>query len=162
VKEPRRLGCFALVFVVPLAAAGAYVTARAAREAREAADKRSTTTAKLTVLSAGLRDHMAGGLDTLLPAPAPRASGGSEDPTGQNAFNAFISVREGAINRLDRLYRSVVWMDAWNHPIIYRCPGPIHRHGWDLYSVGPNGIDEQGDGDDILVGEDVASEGSAR
>ena len=47
-------------------------------------------------------------------------------------------------------------VDAWNRPILYRCPGPVHRHGWDLYSVGPNGLDEQGDGDDLVVGEDFA------
>jgi hypothetical protein len=47
--------------------------------------------------------------------------------------------------------------DAWGRRIIYRSPGPVHRHGWDLYSVGPNGIDEQGRGDDILIGEDVAA-----
>jgi hypothetical protein len=50
--------------------------------------------------------------------------------------------------------------DSWGHPIRYRCPGPVHRHGWDLWSVGPNGTDEQGEGDDILVGEDVADIGS--
>jgi hypothetical protein len=50
--------------------------------------------------------------------------------------------------------------DAWGHPIRWASPGPVHRHGWDLWSVGPNGIDEQGEGDDILVGEDVADVGS--
>jgi type II secretory pathway pseudopilin PulG len=53
-------------------------------------------------------------------------------------------------------------LDAWGNPIRYRSPGPIHRHGWDLYSVGPNGIDERGQGDDIIVGEDVAEIGSVR
>jgi hypothetical protein len=52
--------------------------------------------------------------------------------------------------------------DGWNHPVMYRCPGPVHPHGWDLYSIGPNGIDEQGRGDDILVGEDVAEVASSR
>ena len=47
--------------------------------------------------------------------------------------------------------------DAWGNLIRYRCPGPVHKRGWDLWSVGPNGVDEQGQGDDILVGEDVAS-----
>jgi hypothetical protein len=46
--------------------------------------------------------------------------------------------------------------DPWGHVLIFSAPGPVHRHGWDLWSVGPNGIDEQGAGDDILVGEDVA------
>ncbi len=52
--------------------------------------------------------------------------------------------------------------DAWGNPVLYRFPGPVHRHGWDLWSVGPNGVDENGSGDDILIGEDVADVGSGR
>jgi hypothetical protein len=52
--------------------------------------------------------------------------------------------------------------DGWDRPVCYRCPGPVHKRGWDLWSCGPNGVDEQGGGDDILVGEDVAVVGSAR
>ncbi|HZU96628.1 MAG TPA: type II secretion system protein GspG [Planctomycetota bacterium] len=52
--------------------------------------------------------------------------------------------------------------DGWGRPIRYRSPGPVHKRGWDLYSVGPNGVDEQGGGDDILIGEDIADVGSAR
>lgn len=43
--------------------------------------------------------------------------------------------------------------DAWGHPIRLVVPGYIHREGWDLYSLGPNGLDEYGEGDDILIGE---------
>jgi hypothetical protein len=46
--------------------------------------------------------------------------------------------------------------DAWHRPLIYRRPGPVHKRGWDLWSCGPNGMDEQGSGDDLLVGEDLA------
>ncbi len=46
-------------------------------------------------------------------------------------------------------------LDAWDHPIQYRCPGPIHKNGWDLISFGPNGISEDGKGDDVVVGEDL-------
>jgi hypothetical protein len=46
--------------------------------------------------------------------------------------------------------------DGWGRPLLYRCPGPVHKHGWDRWSVGRNGIDEQGQGDDILIGDDVA------
>ncbi|HZV01327.1 MAG TPA: hypothetical protein VFF73_31735 [Planctomycetota bacterium] len=52
--------------------------------------------------------------------------------------------------------------DGWGRPFLCARPGPVHRHGWDLWSVGPNGIDEQGNGDDILVGENVADIGSPR
>ncbi len=51
--------------------------------------------------------------------------------------------------------------DPWGNHYLYRCPGPVHRHGWDLYSLGPNGVDEQGQGDDIMVGEDVGAIGSS-
>ena len=50
--------------------------------------------------------------------------------------------------------------DAWGHAIKVRCPGPVHTKGWDVWSCGANGVDEQGQGDDILVGEDVAEVGS--
>ena len=46
--------------------------------------------------------------------------------------------------------------DGWGRPFRIRAPGPVHKHGRDLWSFGPNGINEQGGGDDILVGADVA------
>jgi len=49
-------------------------------------------------------------------------------------------------------------MDAWDHNIYYRCPGPIHIHGYDLISCGPNGVYENGQGDDIVVGENLPDE----
>jgi len=71
---------------------------------------------------------------------------------------SFIMFMNAACKRI--LEGSGVVRDGWGNPIIYRCPGPVHRHGWDLYSFGPNGVDEQGGGDDILMGEDVAEVGS--
>jgi hypothetical protein len=53
-------------------------------------------------------------------------------------------------------------LDAWGRKLVYRCPGPVHHQGWDLYSCGPDGIDDHGEGDDILVGADVASIESAK
>ncbi len=55
-----------------------------------------------------------------------------------------------------------VLRDEWGQPLRIQVPGPIHKRGWDVWSCGPNGIDEQGGGDDILVGEDVASLSSER
>jgi hypothetical protein len=60
------------------------------------------------------------------------------------------------------LWPRKVVLDAWGNPIRYRHPGTVHGHGWDLYSVGPDGIDDHGGGDDILVGGDIAGETSAR
>ena len=38
-------------------------------------------------------------------------------------------------------------VDRWGHPLVYRCPG---KHGrFDLYSVGPDGIDHHGGRDDV-------------
>lgn len=64
----------------------------------------------------------------------------------------------------DTLRVSLQWMgrppkpvrDAWGRALRLQSPGPVHRAGWDVWSVGPDGIDDHGGGDDILVGEDVA------
>jgi hypothetical protein len=61
-----------------------------------------------------------------------------------------------ALEVLDPVAGRPPLVDAWGQPLLFRCPGRQHPHGWDLYSVGPNGRDELGSGDDILVGEDVA------
>jgi hypothetical protein len=45
--------------------------------------------------------------------------------------------------------------DGWGRPLRYRCPGTVHRRRWDLYSVGPNGVDEQGQGDDLMCADEV-------
>lgn len=39
--------------------------------------------------------------------------------------------------------------DAWDRPFQYRCPGRLRECSFDLYSVGPNGLDDRGEGDDI-------------
>lgn len=46
--------------------------------------------------------------------------------------------------------------DAWGRPIVYRSPGVVHRSGWDVYSFGPDGADDSGEGDDIVVGREEA------
>lgn len=46
-------------------------------------------------------------------------------------------------------------VDAWNNPRHYRSPGPMHRRGFFVLSCGPNGIDEEGAGDDILMGAEL-------
>jgi hypothetical protein len=88
-----------------------------------------------------------------------------DDPTGQASLAHFylelhVPADDGEIK--------VTWpdgdeltpkaFDAWGHPLYYCCPGRVHRHGWDLYSAGPNGVDEQGMGDDIVVGFDMTDE----
>ncbi|HZU99060.1 MAG TPA: type II secretion system protein GspG [Planctomycetota bacterium] len=51
--------------------------------------------------------------------------------------------------------RRARFMDLWGHKLRWRCPGRVHPKGWDLYSIGPNGEDEEGAGDDILIGADA-------
>jgi hypothetical protein len=74
-----------------------------------------------------------------------------------NASCRMLLMPKGSIPRYPG--RQIV-VDAWGNPIRYRHPGVVHKHGWDLWSVGPNGVDEQGQGDDILAGEDVAPVGT--
>jgi hypothetical protein len=40
-------------------------------------------------------------------------------------------------------------LDPWGRPLRYRAPGESHRDSYDLYSTGPNGLDERGGGDDL-------------
>ncbi len=42
---------------------------------------------------------------------------------------------------------AVIRQDQWGHDYIYKCPGVHDPNGYDLYSVGPDGID--GNNDDI-------------
>ena len=70
---------------------------------------------------------------------APKADGRTADWTGQK----MLGLPE-------------IEVDGWGNPVHYRCPGPVHKNGFDVWSCGPNGKDDQGTFDDILVGEDVA------
>jgi general secretion pathway protein G len=38
--------------------------------------------------------------------------------------------------------------DPWGTPYVYRCPGIKHPDRYDLYSAGPNRVDDNGAGDD--------------
>lgn len=40
-------------------------------------------------------------------------------------------------------------IDPWGNPYRYRYPGVHNIGSYDIWSVGPNGIDENGEGDDI-------------
>jgi len=42
--------------------------------------------------------------------------------------------------------------DSWGRPVIYRFPSPNERELFQLYSMGPNGLDEGGEGDDVTCG----------
>ncbi len=42
--------------------------------------------------------------------------------------------------------------DPWGNPFVYCAPGKFNKNGFDLYSFGPDGIDQGGreDSDDIM------------
>jgi hypothetical protein len=108
----------------------------------------------------------------------PRADGSGDDNSGMKALGRVYELKllvthAGYVGSLDtenhgwRFSHTLKGqnptepVDAWGRTLVYRCPGPVHHQGWDLYSFGPDGIDDRGEGDDILVGEDVASIESA-
>lgn len=97
--------------------------------------------------------------------PFSRVDGTGDDPTGECSFVGIVEkspdTKGGYFSWCKQVWFSSQ-TDAWGNRIRFRCPGVVHRRGWDLYSVGPDGIDEGGGGDDILVGEDVATVSSSR
>jgi hypothetical protein len=78
----------------------------------------------------------------------PKADGSGADWTGMKTLTAGSEKFEWEL------------LDGWGNPIRYRCPGPIHKHGWDIWSCGPNGKDDQGTFDDLVVSGDVSPVGS--
>jgi len=45
-----------------------------------------------------------------------------------------------------------VLVDVWGNPLVYRFPPRDREMMFDLYSMGPNGVDDMRDGDDITAG----------
>jgi|SRR5579872_3998422 len=46
---------------------------------------------------------------------------------------------------------SLLLTDPWRHKVVYRVPSSRSECRYDLYSIGPNGIDDHGYEDDIIV-----------
>ena len=42
---------------------------------------------------------------------------------------------------------SILPVDGWGHPLVYRCPGQFGD--FDVYSIGADGVDDEGEGDDV-------------
>lgn len=51
----------------------------------------------------------------------------------------------------DESNKRMVFRDQFGNPYIYRYPGRINEDGCDLYSMGIDGLDDLGRGDDILM-----------
>lgn len=69
-------------------------------------------------------------------------------PTTEQGLNALI-VQPGALPNWKGPYLDppVIRKDQWGRDYIYRYPGQKIPNGFDLFSVGPNGV--EGDEDDI-------------
>lgn len=146
VQAPKPLGCggsFAVGCVIALflsLAVGAVVFLRA-RSSENVKIDRTRTILEMTRNMVEAKEKAG--------AKAPHADGSGSDWTGQDA--------------LKKLLPDIVDVnDGWGNPIRYRCPGPVHKQGWDLYSTGPNAKDDHGTFDDLCVGEDVGPVSSVR
>ena len=70
-------------------------------------------------------------------------------PTTEQGLQALVTqaTTEPRPSRWYQLYKELP-TDPWQSPYIYRCPGIKHPESYDLYSAGPNRIDDNGSGDD--------------
>jgi hypothetical protein len=131
--------------------------AHAIRERREADEKAKQTLATLEKLAWLLEHHDLG--QTTVDIAPPRALGDAADPSGMRAVQEYLM---GGHYLLDsdpdtvgsQFLRGELANDAWGRPIRYRCPGV--RYKWDFSSLGANGQDEVGGGDDLVVGPETS------
>jgi hypothetical protein len=156
----RRL---AVVFaaLVLMALLGASVHAISKRRAEQ--KRRLETTDRLQMLCFVLTHHDLGQVATDLPPP--RATGGSGDPTGMIALHEYLMGGHYLLNSEPGTAGSAflngdLSNDAWGRPIVYRCPGVVHKEGFDFYSFGPDGRDDEGRGDDLVEGMDLSAASS--
>ena len=66
------------------------------------------------------------------------------------ALRAWLESQGAAERALAYQPRGEVLVDEWGRPLVYRFPSKRTEGIFDLYSVGPNGVDEMGQGDDIF------------
>ncbi len=140
----------AALALVSLVVASGYALARR----HEDAEKRRRTLETLRELAGLITTHDLG--ETTVDIPPPRATGTREDPTGMNALHEWLMGGHYIINSepgtpAGRFLRGDLAKDAWGRPIRYRCPGVRCKRGWDVSSLGPDGLDDQGEGG-LVVG----------
>jgi len=131
VGQPRRLGLVgkAIVARIVLATATLVVGGAVAISMRRAKERRTVERLE------GLRDAL---------APV------TEDETHHNR-----ALHDRLETNILRELREGKFLDAWGNPIQLRSPGPVHAIGFDLISPGPNGVFEEGRGDDLVAGLDL-------
>ena len=71
-------------------------------------------------------------------------------PTTDEGLDALINPPQSSNGEEHEpfLDSDVVPTDGWGQPFRYRTPG-LYNKSYDLWSIGANGIDEDGNGDDI-------------
>lgn len=78
----------------------------------------------------------------------------------KNDIGYFPTTNEGLISLFENRHgleswrgpysnRPYLYIDPWENNYVYYCPAKYGNSEYDLYSMGPNGIDEHGLGDDI-------------
>jgi hypothetical protein len=151
VSALARRATIALAVLVLVGLVGVSVYALVRRRAEAEKQRRTLQTLRTLVLL--VERHDLGSTTTDI-AP-PRALGGRDDPTGMLALHEYLMGGHYLLNTDpgtagDAFLRGELANDAWGRPIRYRCPGVRDR--WDFSSLGADGIDEHGEGDDIVVG----------
>ncbi len=70
-------------------------------------------------------------------------------PPTEQGLQALVTqaTTEPRPSRWYQLYKEMP-KDPWQNPYVYRCPGIRNPESFDLYSAGPNRIDDNGGGDD--------------
>ena len=70
-------------------------------------------------------------------------------PTTEQGLQALVAQPQSdpRPTRWYQLYRELP-KDPWGNGYVYRCPGVKHPESYDLYSTGPNRVDDNGGGDD--------------
>ncbi len=67
----------------------------------------------------------------------------SEEEDDPNWFGPYMEFRSDQLDDQGR------FIDPWGNPYKYVCPGKHNPRKFDLYSFGPNGVDDGGERDDI-------------
>ena len=66
-------------------------------------------------------------------------------PTSQEGFEALIEAPLGTESKWNGPYIVRVPTDPWGNGYRYRCPGLMNPEGYDLWSLGPDGVESKDD-----------------
>ena len=142
-KNERRRSAFTLMEVLLVAGILALLAAFAIPRLFGLAEKARIDLAKAAV---GRNGPIAKALDTY------KWDMGRFPDTDEGIDALLQSKQEVDEERYDGPYLdNDVIRDPWGNPFEYRSPGEIHEDGYDLWSRGPDGLDDEGkeDSDDI-------------